>query len=251
MPQSLEDTKTPKKNIEVCFSPLLFDIIENKSAVVVIVDILRATSAICTAFENGVNRLIPVETLEEARQYKEMGFLVAAERDGMVRDFADFGNSPYNFTRERIKGKDIVYSTTNGTQTIQKASSFHKVVIGAYLNIDALTDWLVKENRNVVILCAGWKGRFNIEDSLFAGALTDKLLKFEQFYTECDSAHAAMELWKIASEDILSFVEKAAQRHRLKKNNLDDVIPFCFTTGYTKIVPQLANGFLLDSRKLI
>ena len=240
-----------KKYVEVCFSPLLFDIITDNSSIVVIVDILRATSAICTAFENGVNRLIPVETLEEAKKYKEKGYLVAAERDGIVRDFADFGNSPHNFTRERIEGKDIVYSTTNGTQTIQKAKNFYKVVIGAYLNINALTRWLIKENHNVVILCAGWKGRFNIEDSLFAGALTEKLIKSDNFYTVCDSAHAAIELWNVAEKNISEFIEKAAQRHRLKKNNLDDVIPFCFKTDFTEIIPQLSEDYLLDSRKLI
>jgi len=239
-----------KKYIEVCFSPLLFDIIQDKTAIVVIVDILRATSAICTAFEHGVNKLIPVETLEEAKKYKEKGYLVAAERDGIVKDFADFGNSPFNFSREKIEGKDIAYSTTNGTQTIQKAKNYYKVVIGAYLNIDALVEWLIKQNRNVVILCAGWKGRFNIEDSLFAGTLTMRLLENNNFYTVCDSAHAAMELWKNASKNISDFIEKAAQRHRLRKNNLDDVIPFCFSTGFTKIIPQFSEGYLLDSRKL-
>ena len=83
-----------KKNIEVCFSPALFADFRNQEAIAVIVDILRATSAIVTAFENGVDRIIPVGTLEEARAFKEKGFMVAAERDGLVRDFADFGNSP-------------------------------------------------------------------------------------------------------------------------------------------------------------
>lgn len=240
-----------KKNyVEVCFSPLLFDIIEDKSAIVVIVDVLRATSAICTAFENGVKRLIPVETLEEAKAYKDKGYLVAAERDGIVRDFADFGNSPYNFTKESIEGKDIVYSTTNGTQTIQKARDFYKVVIGSFLNFEALAEWLINEGHNVVILCAGWKGRFNIEDSLFAGALSLELIKDSKYYTVCDSAHAAIELWKNAKDNLVEFIEKAAQRHRLKKNRLDDVIPFCFSTGFTKIIPQLSNGYLLDNRKL-
>ena len=130
------------------------------------------------------------------------------------------------------------------------ASKFYKVVIGAYLNINALTSWLINENRNVIILCAGLKGRFNIEDSLFSGTLTDKLLNNKNFYTVCDSAHAAMELWNVAKKDIPGFIDKAAQRHRLKKNKLDDVIPFCFSTGFTDIIPQLHNGYLLDNRKL-
>jgi 2-phosphosulfolactate phosphatase len=107
-------------HIEVCFSPALYADYENKEAIVVVTDILRASSAIVTAFMNGVERLIPVGTLEEAKAYKDQGYMVAAERDGIVRDFADFGNSPYNFSADRVHGKEIVYSTTNGTQAVTK-----------------------------------------------------------------------------------------------------------------------------------
>ena len=241
-----------KKYVEVCFSPLLFPIIKDKSAIVVVVDVLRATSAICTAFENGLDKLIPVETIEEARQYKEDGYMVAAERDGIVKDFADFGNSPFNFTPERVAGQTIAYSTTNGTRTIHMAEDFHKIVIGSFLNLNALTEWLIKENHNVVILCAGWRGRFNIEDSLMAGALSIKLIEDHHFTTVCDSAYAAMDLWDLAKADVLNYLEKAAQRHRLKKNKLDDVIPFCFSDpNYSSIIPVYQNGMLLNNSNLI
>ncbi len=127
-----------KRKVEVCFSPVMFSDFRNDAAIVVIVDILRATSAIVTAFMNGVKTIIPVATLEEAMDYKKKGFLVAAERDGIVRDFADFGNSPYNFRPEIIGGKDIVYSTTNGTLSIMMAKESHRVLIGSYLNLQAL-----------------------------------------------------------------------------------------------------------------
>src|ERR1035437_4937876 len=122
-----------QKRVEVCFTPAVFDCFHDLEAVVVVVDVLRATSAICTAFMNGVDKIIPVGTVDEAREYKNKGYLLAAERDGLVLDFADFGNSPYNFTPERVKGKTIIYSTTNGTQAIQMASSCHKVAIGSFL----------------------------------------------------------------------------------------------------------------------
>jgi 2-phosphosulfolactate phosphatase len=144
-----------KKNIEVCFSPALFPGFRNPEAIAVIVDILRATSAIVTAFENGVDQIIPVGTLEEAKAFKEKGFMVAAERDGLVRDFADFGNSPYNFTKEKVAGKQIVYSTTNGTQAIHVARDCKQVLIGAYLNFTSLRDWIIKQQRDVIFLCAG------------------------------------------------------------------------------------------------
>jgi 2-phosphosulfolactate phosphatase len=210
---------------------------ENKNAIVVVTDILRASSAIVTAFMNGVEQLIPVGTLDEAKSYKEKGYMVAAERDGIVRDFADFGNSPYNFSADRVHGKEIVYSTTNGTQAIHLASSGHEVLIGAYLNIGALAKYIRSSRRDLLILCAGWKNKFNLEDTLFAGALAELVLADDQFTTICDSAHGAMDLYNIAKKNMMGYIDKVAQRHRLKKNGLDDVIAYCHEIDRTKMIP--------------
>jgi 2-phosphosulfolactate phosphatase len=232
------------RKVEVCFTPALYPEFRNDEAIVIIVDILRATSAIVTAFMNGVNRIIPVATLDEARHYKEKGYFVAAERDGIVRDFADFGNSPYNFKREIIENRDIVYSTTNGTHCIMMASGSYRVLIGAYLNIDALANYIQAQKRDVVILCAGWKNKFNLEDSLFAGALAEKLLGNEGYSTICDSVYASLDLWNLARADMMNYIEKAAQRHRLKKNKLDDVIEYCHTPNLTTVIPMLEENYL-------
>ncbi len=233
-----------KKNIEVCFSPALFPDFRNPEAIAVIVDILRATSAIVTAFENGVDRIIPVGTLEEARAFKEKGFMVAAERDGLVRDFADFGNSPHNFTRERVAGKQIVYSTTNGTQAIHVAKDCNQVLIGAYLNFTSLKDWIIKQQRDVIFLCAGWKNKFNLEDTLFAGAMGGELISSGEFETICDSTNAALDLYGQARNDMMHYIDKVAQRTRLRKNKLDDVIPYCHTFDLTRVIPILKNNHL-------
>ena len=226
-----------RKKIEVCFSPALFKEYRNPQSIAVVVDILRATSAIVTAFMNGVSRIIPVETLQEAEDFKKKGFLVAAERDGLIQPFADFGNSPFNFTKERVKNKQIVYSTTNGTQAIHEAGDCHKVVIGAYLNFSALSDWLISQHRDIIILCAAWKNKFNIEDTLFAGALAGSILRQPEFYTICDSALVSIDLYQLAKNNLLGYVDKAAQRHRLRKNNLDDVIEYCHTFNLTSLIP--------------
>lgn len=233
-----------KRKVEVCFSPVMFSDFRNDSAIVVIVDILRATSAIVTAFMNGVKSIIPVATLEEAMDYKKRGFLVAAERDGIVRDFADFGNSPYNFRREIIGGKDIVYSTTNGTLSIMMAKESQRVLIGSYLNLQALVDYIHREDRDLVILCAGWKNKFNLEDTLFAGILAEEVLKNNRFSTNCDSTFASMDLWNLAKNDLMGYLEKAAQRHRLKKSKLDDVIGYCHTMNLTHLIPALKENYL-------
>ena len=237
-----------KNKIEVCYSPALYPYYRNDNAIVVVSDILRATTAICAAFENGVKQLIPVADLDEARALKKRGFLVAAERDGLVLDFADFGNSPFNFSPGQVKGATIAYSTTNGTQAIRMASEARHVAVGAFINLSALASWLISQDADVVILCAGWKNRYNLEDSVFAGALSNALIESGGFYAECDAAVAAMELWELAREDLTGYMEKAAHRHRLKKLGLDDIMEYCNTPDSTRVIPLLKDNFLVEHK---
>jgi 2-phosphosulfolactate phosphatase len=234
-----------KRKLETCFSPALFEKDEHIDSIIVIIDVLRASSAICAAFENGAKSIIPVSEIWEAKEYKEKGYLVAAERDGLILDFADFGNSPFNFTRERVDGKTIVYSTTNGTGIIKLASSSYSVAIGSFLNIGALTQWLLLQNRNVLLFCAGWKNRFNIEDTVCAGAIAKRLMDSGLYFTICDSSLAAMDLWSLASPDLPGYIEKAAHRSRLRDKKLDDCLEFCLTADYSNKIPQIKNGILV------
>ena len=227
-----------KRSVEVCFSPGLFqDILTKGDFIVVLVDILRATTTICAAVANGVEAIIPVASHEEARRLKARGFLVASEKDGVQVDFADFGNSALSFTRDAIGGKTLVYCTTNGTRALGIAKGAGSVVIGAFINISAVTEWLADQRKDVVVLCSGWKDKFCLEDALFAGALTRRLRETGLFQTECDSAHASMDLWSLAEDDVLGYIEKAAQRHRLRNLGLDDVIPYSFACDTVKVVP--------------
>jgi 2-phosphosulfolactate phosphatase len=237
-----------KHKLEVCFSPALFNRFENREAIIVIIDVLRASSAICTAFANGAETLIPVAEIEEAREYKKRGYLVAAERDGFVLEFADFGNSPFNFTREKVSGKTIVYSTTNGTRIIDMASDSYRTVIGAFLNITSLSGWLAGQGRDVVLFCAGWKDKFNLEDAICAGAFAERLMNSSSFSTICDSAHASLDLWAHARRNPVEYIEKAAQRSRLRDKGLDDCIEFCMSTDFTDIIPVIINGELKGAK---
>jgi 2-phosphosulfolactate phosphatase len=236
-----------KRVLETCFSPALYEADLHTGSIVVIIDILRATSAICTAFENGAESIIPVAGVEEAREFKKRGYLVAAERDGYVLDFADFGNSPFNFTHKKVAGKTIVYSTTNGTGIIKMASAAGYIVIGSFLNISALADWIISRENNVVLFCAGWKNRFNLEDTICAGAFAERLMNSSLYSTICDSTLAAMDLWSLAKDDLPGYIEKAAQRSRLRDKKLDDCIVFCLTTDFTSKIPVIKNGVLVDN----
>jgi 2-phosphosulfolactate phosphatase len=238
-----------KKKIEVCYSPALYPYYRNDDAIVVVSDILRATTAICSAFENGVKHIIPVAGIDEARAWKEKGYLVAAERDGLVLDFADFGNSPFNFNPERVRGATIVYSTTNGTQAIKMAAGARHVAIGAFTNLSALSKWLTAAESDILVLCAGWKNRYNLEDSIFAGALAASLIGGGKHETNCDASTGAIELWELARNDLTGYMEKAAHRHRLKKLGLDDVMEYCHTPDSTRVIPLLKDNMLVEHRE--
>lgn len=146
-----------RKSVEACFSPKLYEHrLTKDNFIVVIVDILRATTSICAAFDHGVDKIIPVAGIEKAREYKEKGYIVACERDGKILDFADVGNSSSDFLKDSFKGKTIAYSTTNGTKAINLASDAKEIIIGSFTNLTAISDWLTEKKKNVVILCAAW-----------------------------------------------------------------------------------------------
>jgi len=232
-------------SIEICFTPALYGhIMTEPPFTVAIVDILRATTSICAAFDNQVKEIIPVGTTEEALEYKNKGYLIAAERNGIKLDFADFGNSPDNFTRDHVRGRSIVYSTTNGTQTIKKITNGNPVVIASFINLKAVAKYIVAKNQNLVIVCAGWKNKFNLEDSVYAGALTAELLNMGMTMN-CDSAQAAVDLWTIAKDNPVAYIQKAMHRERLKKLNLDSILEYCFTPDLTDVVP------VFDGHKII
>ena len=234
--------------ITVCFSPLQFPSYYQPDANAVAIDILRATTSICTAFMNGAREVIPISNTDELKAYAGKVDIIAAERDGVKLDFADIGNSPSYFSSDVVKDRVIAYSTTNGTHTINLAARCHQAIVGSYINISAVCRWLEAGNRDVLLLCAGWKGRFNLEDSVYAGAVAQRLIATGKFDTICDAAIAAMDLWSIAELDLFGYITKAAQNERLRKINASDTIPYCHTLDLTGIVPIYRDGVLTGSR---
>ena len=232
--------------VDTCLSPALYPVYHRDDAIVVIIDVLRATSAMCTAFESGVEKMIPVATLGEAIEYKYKGFLVGAERNGIAVDGFDFGNSPYSYMSEKIKGKTVVISTTNGTQAIEAAKNknAYQIVIGAFTNITALCEWLTLQNRNIILLCSGWKNKLNLEDSVFAGAVTERLLKTNLFQTG-DAALAALFLYQQAEKNQFKFFHNCSHAKRLSEMGLKKDIKYCFSVDKTKIIPVLQGKYLV------
>jgi 2-phosphosulfolactate phosphatase len=238
--------KYNRKRIEVCFTPALFDLYKDDFDIIVVIDVLRATSAICAAFNNGVKELIPVSSIDVARDFKAKGYLVGAERKGQIVEGFDFGNSPYSYMIPEVKGKTVVLSTTNGTKSINIAKSAGQVVIGALSNLDVLQNWLVDQNKNVLCLCSGWQDKFNLEDTICAGAIANHLLNTGNFASDDDSSIAAKYLYLSAKNNIFGYLKSSSHRRRLKKLDLNEDIKFCLTANTAPVIPVLEGDRLIN-----
>ena len=201
------------KKVFTCLSPQLLPLYDVEDKVVVVVDILRATSSMVTAFAYGAASVTPVPTLAECRMLKEQNYITAGERGGQKVDGFDLGNSPFEFMDHKLNGKDLAFTTTNGSQAILSVTSAKAVLLGAFINLSATADYLSSQNHSVLILCAGWKGKFNIEDTLYAGALAS-LLK-DRFTSDDDATLAAISLYQFATPDLLGFLHKGSHAKRL------------------------------------
>lgn len=237
--------------IEVCYSPALFPVyFRDKNCIVVVIDIFRATSAICTAFENGVKKMIPVSTVDEAKEYQDKGMIAAAERHGEVVDGFDFGNSPFNYKNPELKGKTIVMTTTNGTKAIERAKAADSVIIGSFLNIDAVCRYLERERKNVILLCSGWRDRYNLEDSLFAGAVVNRLKNSTLNINLADSSMAANHLFETSKGDYYEFLKSSSHRKRLTRLDLEDDINYCLQENITDVLPiYRGNALILENEE--
>lgn len=234
-----------KSRVEVCFSPDEFDLYKQEYSVVVAIDVLRATTAICTAFEHGAEKIIPVSSVEEALEYKRMGFMAGAERGGKIVDGFDFGNSPFSFMGDAVRGKTLVLTTTNGTRAINMAAKTHKVIVGALVNLDAVIEYLIEQPDDVLLLASGWQGKFNLEDSICAGAITEALLASGKYLSDEDSTIAAMFLFQKARDNYFGFLKASSHRRRLRNLNLNEDIKYCLTPNQTRVIPVYEDGALM------
>lgn len=234
--------------VDVCFSPALYPFYSAgmSDKIVVVTDIFRASTTMCAAFKNGAKAIIPVASIDEAKVYKEKGYKVGAERNVKRCDFADFGNAPTDYTAEKVSGEEIVFTTTNGTQAIDMASDADCLLVGAFSNLNAIADFCIVRGKDVMILCAGWENKFNIEDTLFGGALADVLIARGGYQSASDATQVALSMWAEAKDNARSYVERTEHIKRLEANGLADSVDYCLAIDTVPLVPR----FDRETRKL-
>ena len=231
------------KNIATCLSPELIHLFDLKGKVVVVVDILRATSCMVTGLAHGIKSIKPVATLDECRELGQKGYITAAERGGEKVEGFDIGNSPFSYMKNEFRQKKVAVTTTNGTLAISKSLAADEILIGSFLNITAVADKLRAQEKDIVIHCAGWKGSVNLEDTLFAGALIESLK--EEFQIASDDSSIALSLYKSQRNSLLETVSRSAHAKRLEKFGIIKDIEFCVRFDEYAIVPVLSGDELI------
>ena len=225
---------------DICFSPELLPLYDLHGKVAVIVDILRATSTIVTALGEGISHVFPVATLHEcAALGQQHGCLTAAERDGLPAAGFDLGNSPFGFLEvERpLRGRALAISTTNGTTALRRSLAAEAVVVGAFLNLAAVADFARQQQRDVLVVCAGWKGQFCLEDTVFGGALAEQLAAGFDVHSS-DAALAALHLWRQAKADLPAYLLQSSHVRRLNSLEASQDFDFCMQLDtYADVLP--------------
>jgi len=229
-------------------SPALLHLYDISNSIVVVIDILRATSTITTALYNGARSVIPVDSVRRCIEIgKQIDGITAGERDGKIAEGLSYGNSPFEYPREFIQDKTLVLTTTNGTKLLHMAldNGAKEIVIGAFSNLNAVCNHLTESKKNVMLACAAWKDRVNLEDTLFAGAVISKIK--EHYDINCDSSRIAESLYTQAKKNLFSFLKKndASHYHRLMGFGLEKDIRYCLAENTADVLPVYRDGILV------
>ncbi len=235
-----------KPALHTILSPKLLDIYDVSDNIVVIIDVFRATSTIATALYNGAKRVIPVDAVDKCIEIgMQTGGITAGERDGKIIPGLAHGNSPAEYPRSFVEGKTLVLTTTNGTKLLHMAlnKGAAEVVTGSFPNLSAVCEYLVSQHKNVILGCSAWKDRFNLEDTLFAGAVIQRVK--EHFTIHCDSSLMAADMYALHQNDMHQFIRKTTHWHRLASYGLESDLEYCVTPDVANILPIYRNGDLV------
>jgi 2-phosphosulfolactate phosphatase len=239
--------KKDKPSLYTCISPALLHLYDLRDSVVVVIDVFRATSTIAAVLYNGARSVIPVDSVPKAIEIsRRIDGIAAGERDGQVAEGLSHGNSPLEYPREFIENKELVLTTTNGTRLLQMALDkwASSIIAGSFPNLSAVCKFLKDQNKNIVLGCAGWKDRFNLEDTLFAGAVISQIKK--QFEIHCDSSLMAEILYAKYKNNLLAFAPKMTHYHRLvERFGLIEDIRYCLTPDLANVLPVYEEGKLI------
>ena len=230
-------------HLEVCLSPELLHLHDLKGKLVIVIDIFRASSCMVKALAEGVDHIRPVAQVEECFSLGKQGYIMAGERNGVMVEGFNLGNSPLQYADRAYEGKKIAMTTTNGTLALSKAATDAEAVwIGAFHNLSALTEAVKKRGVDTLLLCAGWKGKFSMEDTLFAGALSQGL--WDAFTCYDDATLAALNLYHQVQNNLMDFLKGANHYKRLHRMGVEEDLAFCLKQDCHPVIPMYSEGMI-------
>jgi 2-phosphosulfolactate phosphatase len=241
-----------KFTIDVCFSPMLIGNYDLTNTAIVIIDVVRASSTICTAISYGVEHIIALDDVDKARKMKDDGYITAGERNGDQVEGFDYGNSPISFMDRKLEGKKLAITTTNGTLTFllaEKAAKKFKdveILVGAFVNYSKIRNYLFSGTKNVLLVCSGWKGNPSIEDSVLAGKIAEDLTRYGKFRFYSDSAYHAILIYEQAKSNIFNFILDYSVRFKENLKKLDQDIRYCVKENVAEVLPVLLDGKIVN-----
>jgi len=240
--------------VDVIISPRNFSAANYRQAVVVAVDVLRATSVIVTALDQGCAEILPVAEIDEARRlagaFPRGRVLLAGERKALKIDGFDLGNSPGEFTRDRVFNKSIVLTTTNGTRIFQNAREAWQTLVLSLLNLRMVVNHLQMQKREVYVLCAGRDGAPSLEDTVCAGMLVERLMETHPDRFTCGPGAAeALQLAQAHKSDLLSMMRLSEHGAYLEKIGFAADLELCARLNAIQILPLYRNGSIQRFKK--
>jgi 2-phosphosulfolactate phosphatase len=227
-------------DLEICYSPTQWRTLETgrlRASACAVIDVIRATSTIVTALARGAAGVQPVASVDVAFALKERNpkALLAGERGGRALPGFDLGNSPEDFTPERVRGRLITLTTTNGTQALAACDGARAVVTVSLLNLDAAAARLREIGPPWIIVCAGCNGKFGVDDAVVAGALAEALGR----------EHAMVSLYRSVRRELAETLLASAAGRELLKVGLEKDVPFCARMNLFSLVPTLGEDGVL------
>ena len=219
-----------------------------RNHVVIVVDALRATSVMVTETQNGVRAIVPVGEVEEAvdmaRQLGNQRVLLCGERQGKPIPEFHLGNSPLEYTEDRVSGRVVVMTTTNGTRAILKARDAKMLFAGAFLNASAVARAAHESGENIAIICAGTAGKYSLDDILCSGAIIARLLRLDGMQYMDDLARTALTLYDSYRGDLRASLAGSQHVEYLRKLGMEEDIRYCLKEDVTDAVPVYMDGVM-------
>jgi len=227
-------------DLTICFSPAQWRALtaqQLRASTCAVIDVIRATSTIVTALDQGAPGVLPVASVPDAfaAKARNPGALLAGERGGQALPGFDLGNSPEDFTMERVHRRPIILTTTNGTQALAACHGARAVVTASLLNLEAVAARLREIGPPWIIVCAGCDGEFGVDDAVAAGALAEAL----------DREHPLVSLYRSVRGDLTETLLGSAAGRELLKVGLEKDVPFCAQLNLFSIVPMLGEDGVL------